>query len=240
MKIKKIIILILMVMVILGMNITVKAVDTADTYKINLTAKNKTVKQGETITISLNVSDIKIQTGDKGIGAYDGKIEYDKNIFEELKMAGNDNWDKPVENEGIFTSVNSDGLCVQEAQEIAQITLKVKATAKVGSTKVKITDFKASNALTKVPTDDASIEVTVASATNDGNEVGNGTGNGTGNLTQGGGTTNQNQSQIKNNTSVTIKNTPLPKTGISSTLVLVVGIILIIGIFSYIRYKTMF
>lgn len=230
MKFKKIIILLIIVMVILGMSITVKAADITDTYKINLITANKTVKPGETITISLNVSDINIQTGDKGIGSYEGKIEYDTNVFEGLKMLGNDNWDKPSENDGVFTSVNSDGICVQEAQEIATITLKVKSTAKTGKSTVKITGFKASNALTSIPTEDASIDITVNTA------IDNGSGSGT----IGTGTSNQTQNQIKKNTSVTTKNTPIPRTGISSTLIVIVGISLIIGIYSYIRYKTIF
>ena len=232
MKFKKSIILILAVMVILGMSITVKAANTTDTYKINLATANTTVKQGDTITISLNVSDINIQTGDKGIGSYQGKIEYDTKVFEELKMLGNDSWDKPSENEGVFTSVNSDGICVQEAQEIAKITLKVKSTAALGKTTVKVTGFKASNAITSIPTDNTSLDITVNSTTN------GGSGSGTG--TTGTGTSDKTQSQIKNNTSVTTKSTPLPRTGVSSAVIVAVGIILIIGIYSYIRYKTIF
>lgn len=233
MRFKKIISLILIVMVILGMSITAKAANTTDTYKINLTATNKTIKQGETITISLNVSDINIQTGDKGIGAYDGKIEYDTNVFEELKMSGNDNWDKPAENEGIFTSVNSDGLCVQEAQEIAQITLKAKSTAKLGTTTVKITGFKASNAVTKVPTDDTSINITINSASTTGSDNLGGNGSGAGTSS---GTTSKTQSQTKKSTSTTTKNTKLPKTGVSNVIIGITGIVAIIGIYGYIRY----
>lgn len=227
MKFKKIITILSIIMIILGMSITVNAADTADTYKINLVAENKTVKQGETVTISLNISDIKIQTGEKGIGAYEGKIEYDKNVFEDLKMLGNDNWDKPTENEGGFTSVNSDGLCVKETQEIAKITLKVKNTAKVGSTTVKVTGFKASNlSPSMIPTDDTSVGITVNSASNSGN---------------GTGTSGQGQTQQKPQTpSTTTATKKIPHAGKSSIMIGIVGIILIIGIYGYIRYKTIF
>lgn len=236
MRFKKNIILILIVMIILGMSITVKAANPTDTYKINLVTANSTVKQGETVTISLNVSDINIQTGEKGIGAYEGKVEYDKNVFEELKMSGNDNWDKPGENEGVFTSVNSDGICVQEAQEIAKITLKVKSNAKVGTTAIKIKEFKASNlSANMIPTDDTSVEVTVNSVSNSGNGNLGGNGSGSGSSSQG-----QGQTQQKPQTGTTIKNTALPRAGISNTLVIVIGIIVIIGIYGYIRYKTIF
>lgn len=241
MKFKNIITLLLIVMIMLGMSITVKAAGTTDTYKINLATETKAVKQGEDVIISLNVSDINVQTGEKGIGAYEGKIEYDTNVFEELKMSGNDNWDKPTENEGGFTSVNADGLCVKEAQEIAKITLKVKSNAKVGNTTVKVTGFKASNlSPSMIPTDDTSVEITVSSASNSGSGSGSGTG------TSGQGQTQQKpqtstQTQIKKDTGTTTKNTSLPKTGVSSTLMIViVGISLIIGIYSYIRYKTIF
>lgn len=236
MKFKKIIILLLIVMVIIGMNITTKAVDTTDTYKINLATTNKTAKQGETITISLKISDINIQTGDKGIGSYQGKIEYDTNIFEGLKMLGNDNWEKPSENDGVFTSVNADGECVKEAQEIATITLKVKETAKVGKTTVKITGFKGSNALTSIPTEDASIEITV----NEGSNQGNGSGTDSGSGTTGQGQTQQKPQTQPKTASTTTATKKIPHTGVPTTLIVIVGIILIIGIYSYIRYKTIF
>lgn len=231
MKVNKIIILLLIVMVILGMCITTKAADTTDTYKINLTTTNKTVKQGETITIALNVSDINIQTGDKGIGSYQGKIEYDTNVFEELKMVGNDNWDKPSENDGVFTSVNSNGLCVKESQELAKITLKVKSSAKIGSTTVKITGFKASNAITSIATENTSLDITVNSSSNLGNNNlgGNGSGSGT-----------SSQTQQKPQTTDTNAKNKMPNTGISGNVMLIVGVISIIGIYSYIRYKTIF
>lgn len=243
MELKKSIILILIVMIILGMSITVNAADTADTYKINLTAANNTVKQGEIVTLSLNISDIDIKTGEKGIGAYEGTIEYDKNVFEELKMLGNDNWDKPGENEGVFTSVNADGLCVKEAQEIAKITLKAKTTAKVGNTTIKIKGFKASNlSPNMIPTDDTSIEVTVSSASNSGSDNlgGNGSGSGSGTSSGQGQTQTQQKPQQTQTATTTTANKKLPHAGKSSIMAGILIIIAGIGIFSYIRYKTIF
>lgn len=237
MKFKKIITL-LLVMFILGMSITVKAADTTDTYKINLATETKAVKQGEEVTISLNVSDINIQTGEKGIGAYEGKIEYDTNVFEDLKMSGNDNWDKPTENEGVFTSVNADGLCVKETQEIAKITLKVKSNAKVGNTTVKITGFKASNlSPSMIPTDDTSVEITITSSSQ---LPPSGSGSSSSAGTSGQGQTQQKTQTQTKTASTTTSTKKIPNTGVSNIIVGIIGIILIIGIYGYIRYKTIF
>ena len=64
----------------------------------------------------------KIQSGEKGIGSYEGSIVYDANVFEDVKMKGNDLWDTPTLNQGRFTSVRSDGMCVSEANVNNTIT----------------------------------------------------------------------------------------------------------------------
>ena len=155
--------------------------NTADTYKISLMTDNNTIKQGERVTISLNISDINIQTGEKGIGAYKGDIEYDSNVFEEVKMSGNSNWDEPGENKGIFASVNSKGICVRDSQEIAKITLKAKSNAVLGNTKIKIKGFEVSSlAENMISTEDTSIDVIINSSSNSGTGSGStGTGSGT-------------------------------------------------------------
>ena len=63
-------------LIIVLCNVKVNAA-TGDSYVIKLNAHKTTLKSGETITISLDVSDINIQSGDKGIGAYEGTIWFD-------------------------------------------------------------------------------------------------------------------------------------------------------------------
>lgn len=158
MKIKKCIMLI--IIAILSISVSVNA-STTDSYKISLSANKTTLKEEETLTLAMKATDIKIQSGEKGIGSYEGTLVYDEAVFEEVKMKGNDNWDTPVLNEKRFTSVRSDAKCTSEDQEIAVITLKVKKGANAGKTKIQIKDFEASNGLTNVANNGTEIKIKI-------------------------------------------------------------------------------
>lgn len=157
---KKKCILILMIIFLFISCISVKA-NEGDTYKISLDSSNSILKQGDTITITLKVSDINIQSGEKGIGAYEGKLVYDDEIFELVKMQGNDNWETPIENENNFISVRSDGICTDKDQDLATIVLKVKEKAKGTNTTIEVSDFEISNAETNIPTDNIKLTVKI-------------------------------------------------------------------------------
>ena len=268
MKIKKIVILLLIITVILGMSITVKA--KADSYKISLNPDKTTLKPGDTITISLNASEIDIESGDKGIGSYEGTIEYDTNIFENLKMLGNDDWERPSINGGMFTSVRADGECVSNDQELATITLTVKSDAKEGQTTIKVKDFGASNALSNIATNDVSLTVEVKKESSGGNTINNTVDDNNivdnnvvdnntidndvddnnvidNNATTNNNSANENKTNSQNNkissnisggSSSTAKNGILPNTGASSVVIVFAVICIISGVYSYIRYKT--
>jgi len=232
MKTKKILIILLIMTVIIAMFTTVKGA-TGDSYKITLTPTAEKAKAGETVTIKMTANEIKIQSGEKGIGSYQGKLEYDTAIFEEVKMKGNEDWDTPMLNEGAFTSVRGDGECTAEAQEIGTITLKVKAGAKIGETNIKVKEFGASNGVENIATSDVVAKVTIEATNNGG---GTGTGTGTGTSSGSSSTTGT----TKKPTTSTTKSGTLPKTGVSGVLVTVIGIIAISGIYSYIRYKKLY
>ncbi len=130
-----------------------------DSYKIELNSSNSTLKEGESVEINLNVKDINIQSGEKGIGAYEGKLEYNKEIFELIEIKGNEKWDKPIENEGHFISVKTDGICTDEAQVLATIILRVKDNIKNGNEIIEIKEFKVSNGETGISTDDVKLRI---------------------------------------------------------------------------------
>ncbi len=132
-----------------------------DTYKIDLNSSNTILKEGNIIELILKVKDINIQSGEKGIGAYEGKLEYDKEVFELLKIEGNEKWDSPIENEGKFTSVKSDGICTNEEQVLATFFLKVKDNIKSSNQIVEIKDFKVSNGEISISTDNANLKVKI-------------------------------------------------------------------------------
>lgn len=227
-------IVLLIIIAILSITFNVQAA-TGDSYKIGLSASKTTLKAGETVTISLKVSDIKIQSGEKGIGSYEGSIVYDANVFEDVKMKGNDLWDTPTLNQGRFTSVRSDGMCVSEAQEIATITLKVKENATAGNTKIQIKNFEASNAKENISTADTEVTVKVEGTTSNVNNTITGETNTTNTTNKITGGTNTNKINSGSTTQ-----SRLPKAGISSTIIVFIVIGAVAGIYTYIRYKKIY
>lgn len=158
MKVKKIFILIIMILLIGCPIIKAKEIDT---YKIELNSSNVKLKERENIEITLSIKDINIQSGEKGIGAYEGKLEYNKEVFELVEIQGNENWDSPIENEDKFISVKSDGICTNEQQVIATIIFKVKDNIKSGNETIEIKDFTASNGEISIPTDNVNLKVKI-------------------------------------------------------------------------------
>ena len=57
----------------------------ADSFKFNATANKNNVQPGETVTITLNVSDIN--AGELGINTVEAYLEYDSTIFEEVTQS---------------------------------------------------------------------------------------------------------------------------------------------------------
>lgn len=232
MKIKKSFISAILIMLIMVLpNVKVNAA-TGDSYVIKLTADKTTLKSGETITISLNVSDINIQSGDQGIGAYEGTISYDTDIFTDMKITGNDKWDTPMENAGKITSVKSDGVCISEAQNLLKIELTVKDNASAGNTTIQMKNFKASNGLETISTTDASLTVKIEkTATSSDSNTNSTDGN------------NSTTTQSKNNTAnivelnESVAANKIPYAGASKILVYSVIVLIVVGLFCYIKYK---
>ena len=161
MKVKKILIV---GIVLLFISCPIMKANEVDTYKIELNSSNNTLDQGDSIEINLNIKDINIQSGEKGIGAYEGKLEYNKEILELIEIKGNEDWDKPIENEGHFVSVKSDGICTDEEQVLATIVFKVKENIKSGNEKIEIKEFKVSNGETGISTDDVKLKLRINGA----------------------------------------------------------------------------
>lgn len=236
MKINKNLINIILIMFIILLSVFVVRVDAAevDSYLIKLTSDKTTLKSGQTITVTLNVSDINIQSGDKGIGAYEGTIDYDTSVFTNMKITGNDKWDTPVENGGKFTSVKSDGVCTSDNQVLLKIELTVKDNANAGNTTIKIKNFKASNGEKTIPTSDVSLTVKIEGTSNQNNTSSENTNNSINNQSA---TNTQ-----KNSTNITelnksVATNKIPYAGASRLIVYFALITVVVGIFCYIKYK---
>lgn len=132
-KIKILAIMEIMILMIISLITTVTA--SSETFNVTITANKTELKPGEEITITVGVSDINM--GENGINTLEGKIEYDKELFEEIKSSSIqslNNWSTTYNDEssnlnGKFLSVSlSAG--IKENTQIFKVTLKAKQEIK--------------------------------------------------------------------------------------------------------------
>ncbi len=133
----------------------------ADSFKTTLSVDNSSRKRGSEVTVTIGLSDISIQSGEKGIGAYTAKLEFDSSVFEYVSAAGTDKWETPLYQSGLITGLTVDGEVTSETQNIASIKFKVKSDAKLGQTTIKLVNFSGSTAETDVAAQDTSVNVTI-------------------------------------------------------------------------------
>ena len=110
---------------------TMVEAESGSSFKATVSSTKTSVKSGEEITITVSVSDI--QMGEKGINTLEGTLQYDKDIFEEIKSSNiqsQNNWTITYNDEsstlnGKFLAVNlSEG--IKENTDIFSIKFKVK------------------------------------------------------------------------------------------------------------------
>lgn len=147
---------------------------TEKSFNINLNTQTKTVKPGSELEVILNVSDF---TGfeTSGIFAYVANLEYDKNIFEEVKQAdftSKGTWSSPSYNIDNMAMVSDTNTEVKTNGEVFGLKLKVKDSVAEGTkTTIKVTKFQASDGEEDINAkSDASIEITVLAKTDDTNK----------------------------------------------------------------------
>lgn len=143
MKMKKTISIIL---VIVLMVCTTKVYAVKDSFHTTLTVNHAQAKKGDTITVTIGLKDIAIESGEKGIGAYTAEIQFDSSVLEYVSVNGTDKWETPLYQDGFITSNTKDAKVVNTAQSIATITFKVKQNAKLGETSIALRNFSGSSA----------------------------------------------------------------------------------------------
>lgn len=117
---------------------------TADSFHLALQPNKTTLKKGDTVEVSIVLDNIKVESGDKGIGAYSAKISYDTNVFGEIEKVKSENWEI-MQNEGSMIANTKDGNCVTQKTVTGTFELKVKENAKIGETTIKIGEIKGSS-----------------------------------------------------------------------------------------------
>lgn len=199
--IRRINVISIILITILALSTQVKAAN--DSYKTTLSANHSQVHRGEDVTITIGLSNIAIESGEKGIGAYTANIEFDSSIFEYSKAEGTEIWEEPFYQDKMIIAATKDCKVVSTAQDIGTITFKVKDDAKLGETTIKLTNFSGSNAVSDIPTNDTSVKVTILDkdssdedSENPDNENGNG---GSGNNGNQGNETENGENQNENN-----------------------------------------
>ncbi len=143
-QIKKIISIILVAIIALTANVYAAN----DSYKTTLSASKTEIKSGDSITITIGLKDISIESGEKGIGAYTAALEFDNSVFEVPSDAAKpaSGWEFMC-NEGtqglLLIGNTANGEVIDTDQPVGTITLKVKDGAKSGETKIGLTNFSA-------------------------------------------------------------------------------------------------
>lgn len=220
---------------------TMTEAKSGSSFKATVEETQSTIKPGETVTISVNVSDINM--GTNGINTLEGKIEYDKTIFEEVKSSNVQsfsNWTTTYNDEsstlnGKFLAVNlSAG--VKENTKIFSVTFKAKQDiSKTISTQIKFNEITSNDGTDLVSAGSKIVNITVDTGnevvekpTNNSNEKNNNT------------IINSNKNTINTISSdKTQSKTILPKAGVGRTLaiILAIGIIAVLGL--GVKNKTM-
>ncbi len=88
-----------------------------DSFEMSLNVDNSQVKKGENIVVTIMLSDISIESGEKGIGAYTAKLDFDSSVLEYVSTEGTDIWEKPFYQEKLIVGNTSDGKVVNNTRK---------------------------------------------------------------------------------------------------------------------------
>ena len=240
MKSKTLLIILISMVLVLGMlTTTVKAAYSA---KIQMVPEKTTVQPGDTIKVVVNLANIQgieptyNEDGqvENGINSIAGKVEYDKNFFEDIGVG-------EIGPDG-FTLDSDEGEGLVKDGQFTVMELKISDTAS-GSSTVRFYDLVTTNGLDEPKSDDISLTFTVSDEEEP--EDPNGTG---GNGTQGG---NNDDNGVRNNGINSIRGnssngagssggtskSKLPDAGLGKGIIIGAVVLIVITGGSYFLYK---
>jgi len=261
---KKTLCIISLITLVLGiLSINVYA---ASKIKATLKATNTSVEKGKEVIVKLNISDL--DNIKNGINSMEGVLKYDTTAFEDVTkddIEGLNNWSVDYNEEKgklVFTKLRF----ATKSEDVCQITLKVKSDAKPSKGNVKIVEIVASNSDSEISADDASVDITLKTASSSSNNTANeentntikittntnsnktNTDN-TNNNTNKTNTTNSNKTNTTNSnkTNTSNKNTnknesdeeKMPNTGIDDSIVKAMLLVVVLSGLGYIKYKSL-
>ena len=230
---KKTIIAILTIIMLIAIN-TIALAASSYSANVSLTSDSK-LKEGDTVTINVNLTSVN---AGNSVPALTAQIDYDTSVFETLTasdLKSTTGWTPSfsTKNNGISAMKNE---AVTSAETMFTITLKVKSSISVDSTKVTLKNIVYSGGVT---TGDITVNDAIVTLSKD--KSGQSTT---------GETKNDDITISKNNnvaSSSSSKNTKvqdsttskknLPKTGLQEYGFVAILVVAIIGVFSYSVYK---
>ena len=133
----------------------------SNTYEIKMENSKEEYLTGGTIIIPIKLENIQAEDG---IVAYSTLLSFDENVFEEPEIIEGANWAKPNIVEHFIQSTTSTMQPVKDDQEILILSFKIKEDAQLGSTKIALSKFEASDGENTIIGEGASIEVDITSA----------------------------------------------------------------------------
>lgn len=226
-KIKEIVGIVLIVLLIF----TTKVYAANDSFKTTIATTNTQVKRGDTVTITIGLKDIAIESGEKGIGGYTANIKFNSSVLEYVSTNGTDKWEAPFYQNGLITGNTRDGEVVKTTQSIGTITFRVKKDAQIGETDIRLTNFSGTTAENDVDTDDQNIKITIIGDNSNNNNNSNINNNNINNENKTNGS-----NYIKNDI---LASGRLPKAGDQKvTLIVCILLVIICSVIFYIKMKS--
>ncbi len=257
------VIAIIATVILSALTINVNAADY--TFSASMKPSSTTIEAGEEFTVNIKVSNINV--GNNGINSINGVFEYDASAFEDVtadSFEGLNDWTvKYTANTGKLSFLKTN--FVKESQDICQVTLKAKSDVNVSKGAIELKDLVASNSENSIAssTTEVSLEIGIGEGspsnsnsikinantnsssnrntntnTNVTNIINNNTNNNTNrNNTNTNSLSNDvNQENVEENES---EEEEMPDTGLDDSIVKAILLVGIIGIFGYIKFRSL-
>lgn len=228
--------------------LTTKVFAANDKFGTTLSVNNLQVKREDNVIITIGLKDIDIESGEEGIAGYTATVKFDPTVLEYVSTDGTDKWEAPFYQGGLITGNTGDGEVIKTTQNIGTITFKVKKDAKLGKTKIELTNFSGSTVENDVYANrDESVEITIVDSNNNngGNNDSNNNNNNNGNNNNNSNNNGNNNNNSNNNTnkvggSITeideATDGKIPQTGEGNIILIAcIGVAIICSVISYIK-----
>lgn len=161
----------LMLIILFSLSINVNAF----TYKMALEPTKTEVKQGESVEIIINLTELSLAEGEAGILGLEGVLDYDTSVFSKAEVTAESNWKGTLDyTEGskkIVGLVLASSNELKQAGKIIKVTLTVANDSTIGDTTIKFKNIQLSNGTSATSTTipDISKTITIKSK-NSGNQ----------------------------------------------------------------------